>query len=191
MACGDKYRFLIRNDRGDTVDEPCQYRCEYTHILSWNRAALLLRDDRVYPAWQQYVRALLAKTPIANDTAVEDHPELNVQLMAELNAYAANVQMLVMPKLFGDRDAFVQVMKAVTTMEEGACMIEKIEDATTALGYKFDAPGAPPAPPKKTDAPETPAAEGGGAIGYIAGGVAVISVAALVRRARRRRRGAA
>lgn len=132
MACGERYRHLIKNAIGGTVDRPCNVYCNAGDAQSWKQAALTLAD-RVGLQWETLVRA-------------EVSPPSDLQI--NLTDYeAASKAFPDVPKFAWPETWTQQVSLFVAHMEQGVCLLERIDDALTAAG-KTPPPVPGVSPPK-------------------------------------------
>lgn len=139
MACGDKYRHLLKNSLGATVDELCRLYCNGPDAESWRQSAIDLHS-RIKTEVQRYVTA-------ARKADVDVDPDLET----EWNDYSAEVATLPEVPVFSTPETWTQLASgAEATMERGACLLEKLDEKFRALGEaESKLPGVtpPPSPP--------------------------------------------
>lgn len=136
MACGDKYRYLIRNDRGKTWEDPCDMFCSEFDYASWHRAAEGL-VPRVVAQWGN-----LARLEWRQD---KDKPIAN-SLRDQIAAYEAATRELRSPAGVLLLESAVAiggfVDQAVAVMGDGACALENLDAAFEQLDERIpEVPG--------------------------------------------------
>lgn len=125
-ACGDSYRMLVTNSEGRTAGDPCGAYCNAADQNLWNAAARSMDTTKVQVAWDIYVETLKA-------TKTNVDPGLH----AQYNAFKVAVAGLMEADTFAFPETYAtHVADATSAMELGACVLERIEEETKALGAK-------------------------------------------------------
>lgn len=141
MACGDKYRHLIKNSLGHTIDNPCGMYCNSPDAFAWRVAAIDLLG-KVKSSWNSL-----------NTLTQSKGFSVPITLESALASYEASVSALPEPPTWGLPETFSSLSgQSIHTMETGVCLLEQFDDVTIAVG------GTPPkvpgvTPPKKPSSP--------------------------------------
>lgn len=129
MACGDKYRYLIRTASGRTPDDPCYIHeglCFPGEYDPWWVAAQNIAGQ-VKLRWDM----LLGAEEAAGNA--ERSEMIRARVEAYLEVFAALPTSWTGDIWSGDN---VLIAKAVTNMEEGVCVMDVLDGAIESLGGK-------------------------------------------------------
>jgi len=144
MACGDRYKHLIRTHSGLTPDEPCGWVCSGFDYEDWKAAA----DGQIYAQVARHWAHLEAEARKA------DAPEVVDELRERIEAYRSTHDDL--PANWWSIDwtrPFEMykpaILRVIANMREGACLLEIMDDAIAELGGK--APPSPGGPEAKSN----------------------------------------
>lgn len=131
MACGDRYRHLIRNSLGRTWESPCNLYCNAPDHESWRAAAVDLLANKVQPMWDAYDLEAHAKREPMDPVLVRQYTAFVMQVGAlpETGAW----------RMPDTQTALIS--EVVSTMELGACVLEQTEDRIREIGGR--APSVP------------------------------------------------
>lgn len=145
MACGDRYRHLIRTKRGYTLENPCGYACIGRDVIDWADVAraLVMRVDR---AWS----SLIASETGAGEAKAPAVPKSPL-LMPDLEEFRRQVEELpdfwdLGTMLFRDERAMVN--STLGLLQDGVCLLDRIDAENEAIGGK---PPPVPGPPEETE----------------------------------------
>jgi hypothetical protein len=145
-ACGEKYKRLLKNSLGNTASEICGWDqiCSDMDAQSWLDSVSRMRR-LVLTSWKTYI-AFLGRLQEAGEPI-----EAEAGLFEAVQGYLDQVDDL--PPVPGGLVKFSEwgILSGTyyQTLEDGACMLERVDGATTQLG------GTPPpvpdvAPPETT-----------------------------------------
>ena len=134
MACGDKYSHLLRASGERTVDSPFSTWCNEPDAEAWYGQATYVKKLQ-REAWNALMR-------IENEKGV--YPE-TAKLRAPSDAYEANYDGLPQPSAwmaFGMGGCAEAIQEMIGNIRQGACVLEKLNDALVAYGSGAIDPGA-------------------------------------------------
>lgn len=137
MACGDKYRYLLRTEDGLDADEPCKAFCNEADYSSWYDTIVALRAI-VNKHWSELRNRELG----TGDTSGSDN------LVAGIAVFVEAVASLPEPwgVAWATTLASQKIDRAVSVGEMGCCELEKIDDAASDLGEELPEIHGPKAP---------------------------------------------
>lgn len=137
MACGDKYRYLLRTASGTDAEHPCSLFCNERDYSDWHKTIEKL-GAIVNERWALLRRIELAqgKGTVQSD-AVRDSAAAYHAAMAELLPPWWSMA-TVLPAQ--------KVSQALAVGELGLCVLEEIDDGAAALGEALPDVKAPQAP---------------------------------------------
>lgn len=134
MACGDKYTHLLAASGGRTVDEPYSLWCNEPDAQAWYAQASHVKDLEI--------RAWNALMDIENE---RQRWPLSRKIRASSDAYEGAFADLPEPSMwmaFGMADCADVVERSIHNIQQGACVLETINDAIASYGTNPIDPGA-------------------------------------------------
>ena len=153
MACGDRYRHLIRTSSGYTADDRCGYVCLRPDVMAWGDAARAL-GGRVNLAWKELIRVETGPGDIVG-CAADECPSATIQ--PELDGFFEEVDDA--PDLWSvyfteiawtPGTARSKVDKTVAVMEKGVCILDQIQTGIADVGgVPLSVPAVPTKEPEK------------------------------------------